>query len=147
MTAQNIHLVRIKEHSQVIRDAKAVGIEFRPATIGFHTSACAIDLLELYLHKAGKIPIGAIIKHEWFKRPKQGQKIMPLAERNLKADFPNKAEIFELIYTLEEKRNKLVYGHSIKPDIKQASDTFDKYRQLLKEMLLKEGIEIEEPDY
>ncbi|MEK6921996.1 MAG: hypothetical protein AABX82_08955, partial [Nanoarchaeota archaeon] len=31
------------------------GIEKRPATIGFHTSACATELLELYLHKKNLI--------------------------------------------------------------------------------------------
>ena len=83
MTAQRIHLAKIKEHLQELKDAIAQGIENRPATIGFHTSACAIDLLELYLHHTGKIPIGLQIKHEWFKRPFSEQSMSFLAERNL----------------------------------------------------------------
>ena len=108
MTAQSIHKARIQEHLQVIKDAMAVGLELRPATIGFHTSACAIDLVELYLHKTGKIPIGMQVKHSWFKRPTPGQKILPLAERHLPAEFTSKKEIIELrIKNLERQEGKL----------------------------------------
>ena len=139
MTAQKIHLEKIKEHLQELKDAIAIGIEQRSATIGFHTSACAIDLIELYLHKTGKIPIGMQVKHEWFKRPKPGQKILPLAERNLKSDFPHKLAIIELLYSLEEKRNKLIYGHSTPPEIKQTLETFEKLQHILTEMLTAAG--------
>ncbi|MBI4919223.1 hypothetical protein HY837_04785 [archaeon] len=144
MASRNVHLNKIREHLQELKDAKAIGIERRPATIGFHTSACAIDFLELYLHKKGKLELGGQIKHDWFKRPKIGQKIIPLAERKLKIEFQNKKEIFEFLYSLEEKRNKLIYGSSAKSDIEQTLNTFEKYKQLLKEMLNEEGEEIEE---
>ena len=146
MTAQNIHLNKIKEHMQALKESIVAGIENRPASIGFHTSACAIDILELYLHKIGKIQIGAQIKHEWFKRPKAGQKVMPLAERKLRVDFQNKKEILEFMYTFEENRNKLIYGNSTKSEIKLMIDTFDKYKQLMAEMLSKQGVEIESSD-
>ncbi|MBI4141576.1 hypothetical protein HY484_01470 [Candidatus Woesearchaeota archaeon] len=146
MTAISVHLVRIKEHLQEIKDAVAIGIESRPATIGFHTSACAIDLLELYLHKTGKIQIGAQIKHDWFKRPKFGQKIMPLAERNLQAVFPNKNECFEMLYSIEENRNKLIYGKSSKNDVVQTYEAFKQLKRLLLQMLSEEGEEIEDTD-
>ncbi len=144
MTAQTIHKARIKEHLQELQDAIAIGIESRPATIGFHTSACAIDLLELYLHKTGKIPIGTQVKHDWFKRPKPEQKIIPLAQRNLKSTFQNKEEIFELLYTLEEKRNKLIYGHSTPAEIKQALSSFEKLRDILTKMLVEVGETLED---
>ena len=44
MTSQNVHLAKIKEHLQVLKDAIVIGIEHRSTTIGFHTSACAMDL-------------------------------------------------------------------------------------------------------
>ena len=144
MTAQTIHKAKIKEHLQELQDAIAIGIESRPATIGFHTSACAIDLLELYLHKTGKIPIGMQVKHEWFKRPKPGQKIIPLAERNLKSTFPHQEEIFELLYTLEEKRNKLIYGHSTPSEITQTLSSFEKLRQILMPLLVEAGETLED---
>lgn len=143
MTAQSIHLAKINEHLQELKDAIAQGIEIRPATIGFHTSACAIDLLELYLHHAGKIPIGLQVKHEWFKRPKPGQKILPLAERNLKGEFPYKHEIIALFYNIEENRNKLIYGHATISDIKQTIESFDKLKKIMKELL---GDTFEDPN-
>lgn len=146
MTAQTIHKTRIKEHLQELKDAISVGIELRPATIGFHTSAAAIDLLELYLHKTEKIPIGKQVKHDWFKRPKPEQKIKPLAERYLPMPFPQKEEIFEHLYTLEEQRNKLIYGHATLADIKQAIGAFEKLKEILLALLKEQGENIEDPN-
>ncbi len=143
MAAQSIHKTKIQEHLQIIKDAIAVGIESRPATMGFHTSACAIDMLELYLHKTGKIPIGIQVKHEWFKMPKPEQKILPLAERHLKADFPNKKKIIELLCLLEEKRNKLIYGHSTITEIKQVNEVFEKFRNIMRLLLEEVGENLE----
>ena len=147
MTAQSIHTEKIKEHLQELKDALAIGIEQRPATIGFHTSACAVDLLELFLHKTGKIPLGKQIKHEWFKRPKPGQKIKPLAERQLPLNFPLKDEVFELFYTLEEKRNTLIYGHASLSEIKQAYETFVKIKKILIGQLGELGEHFEDPNH
>ncbi len=144
MASQKIHLEKIKEHLQELQDAKAIGIESRPATIGFHTSACAIDLLELYLHKAGTLELGGHIKHEWFKRPATGQKILPLVERKLSIDFEHKEEILELLYVLEDKRNKLIYGNSSKQELELVLRTFDEYKLLLKKLLQEKGETIEE---
>lgn len=146
MTAQRIHRLRITEHLQVLNDAIAVGIEHRPATIGFHTLACAVDLLELYLHKTGRIPIGMQIKQDWFKEPKLEQKVLPLAQRHIKADFPHKEKILEEFYLLEEKRNKLIYGHSTLLEIKQMLESFENVKKILQEMLATEGENLEETD-
>jgi len=83
MTSIEEHEKKIKEHLEEIEDAIDSGIEKKPITIGFHSSACASELLELYLHILNKIPIGKIIKHDWFKKPQLGQKIEPLIERKL----------------------------------------------------------------
>jgi len=142
MTAQNIHRIKIKEHLQELKDALAIGLERRPATIGFHTSACAIDMLELFLHQTGKIPLGKQIKHEWFKRPKPGQKIKPLAERHLPFSFPEKEAIFNLCYSIEESRNTLIYGNAPLPEIKTTWETFLKLKRILVTLL--EGEEFED---
>ena len=144
MPAAHVHKAKIQEHLQELKDAIAIGIELRPATIGFHASACSIELLELYLHKTGKIPIGAQIKHEWFKRPFPGQKIIPLAERKLKMEFANKTDILDLLYTIEEKRNKLIYGKREKSDIKELVETFTKYKEILLKLLLEAGENLED---
>ncbi len=143
MTAIQIHKEHIQEHLQELGDAIAIGIEKRPATIGLHTSACSIELLELYLHSLGKIPPSAMVKHEWFKAPLPGQKIIPLAERKLGVDFPNKKTIFPLLYQIEEERNKLIYGKPRLHIIETVLRSFQKLRELLGEELRKGGIEIE----
>ena len=145
MTAQKIHLVRIQEHLQELKDAVALGLEYRPATLGFHSTACAIDLLETYLHKVGKIPIGMQVKHDWFKRPKPGQKIIPLVERKLQVEFSHKAEIIDLLYDLEEQRNTLIYGNATPGKINSTWHVFQKLKQLLLGMLREAGEEIEDP--
>lgn len=89
-----IHKEHVKEHIEIIKDAVLIGIDKRPATIGLHTSACSAELLEFYLHKLGKITTGAMIKHEWFKKPKPEQKTTSIAERKLPMIFPLKKEIF-----------------------------------------------------
>ncbi len=146
MTSQRIHKNRIEEHLQVLREAHAVGIEQRIATVGLHTSACAIDLLETYLHKIGKIPIGMQVKHDWFKRPHPGQKIIPLAERKLPMSFPHKEDILELFYTLEENRNVLVYGHATKEQVLSSLNAFQRLKTLLLKVLAELGEEIEDPN-
>lgn len=142
MTSIEEHKNKIKEHLEEIDDAIEEGAENKPVTLGFHCSACAIQFLELYLHVTNRIPIGKIIKHDWFKKPQTDQKIEPLIERHLNADFPNKDKIYNLIYDLEEERNILVYGKPASEQIKNVLEKFSKIKQLFLEMLKNEGIEI-----
>jgi hypothetical protein len=142
MTSLEEHKKKIKEHLSEIDDAINEGIEKKPITIGFHCSACAIQLLETYLHATNRILPGKIIKHDWFKRPQNEQKKEPLVDRKLKVDFPNKADIYELIYELEEGRTILVYGKPAEEQIKNVIETFLKIKQILGEMLKNERIEI-----
>ena len=143
MTSMQLHKERIREHIQEINDAIAIGLEKRPATLGLHASACAISLVEAYLHALGKISVGSMIKHEWFKPPKAGQKIAPLAERKIGADFPHKDEIFSLMYTIEEHRNKLIYGKPTKTAIDAVLTSFQKLHKTINEKLKELGEEIE----
>ncbi len=143
MASIQLHKQQIKEHIQEINDAIAIGLEKRPATLGLHASACSISLLEIYLHILGKISIGTMIKHEWFKPPKPGQKIAPLAERMIGAEFPNKEVILSLMYALEEHRNKLIYGKPTKTAIDAVFTSFQKLHVIIKEKLSELGEEIE----
>ena len=143
MTSIQLHKEQIKEHVQEINDAIAIGIEKRPVTLGLHTSACSISLLETYLHKLGKISIGAIIKHEWFKPPKPEQKLAPLAERKIEAEFPFKQELFSLMYTIEEHRNKLIYGKPTNAALTAVFNSFQKLHEIIREKLKELGEEIE----
>lgn len=134
MTSIEEHKKKIAEHLEEINDAINQGIEKKPVTIGFHCSACALQYLELYLHKNNKIPIGKIIKHDWFKRPKPEQKKEALIERKLKVQFPKKEEIYELIYQLEEERNSLMYGSPSKKQIEKVLKIFFSLKEIFESL-------------
>ncbi len=143
MTTPEKHLQRIKEHLEEINDALDEGMEKKPITIGFHCSACSIDLLELHLHATHKIPLGMQIKHNWFKRPKPGQKIIPLAERKIGAEFEDKERIYDLIYTIEGNRETLLYGNATFEKVQEVYAAFQKLKDLLEKKLAQEGIHLE----
>ncbi|MBI4142218.1 hypothetical protein HY484_04795, partial [Candidatus Woesearchaeota archaeon] len=99
----NSHLENLKESIQEIQNAVRSGLKDKQRTIGFHTSAGAIDMLEIILHEKNLIDPGAIIKHEWFNSAKKVQEKLPF-------DFPEKRDIVELICKIENLRNTLCYG-------------------------------------
>lgn len=135
MTSVEEHKKKIREHFDEINDAIEQGIENKPITIGFHCSACALQYLEMYLHLTNKIPIGKIVKHDWFKKPQHKQKIEPLIERKLPVVFPKKQEVYDLIYNIEDKRDSLLYGKPSEGDIKNMLDSFLKLKEIFTEML------------
>ena len=140
MTPIEEHKKKIKEHLEEINDAIEDGIENKPITIGFHCSACSLQLLELYLHNINKISIGKIIKHDWFKRPTPEQKKEPLIDRKLPVNFDNKNEIYNLIYSLEKERNILMYGKPAKTQIKKILNNFFKLKEIFDRLLKKENV-------
>lgn len=142
MTSIEEHKKKIKEHLGEIEDALEEGIEKKPVTIGFHCSACSIQLLELYLHILNKIPAGKVLKHDWFKKPKQEQKIEPLIERKLQIEFPQKQLLYNLVYEIEENRNNLVYGKSDREQIKKVLGYFLKFKEVIFKLLENEGFKI-----
>lgn len=93
-----------------------------------------MQFLELYLHLINKIAIGKVIKHDWFKKPKQEQKKEPLIERKMSITFPMKDEIYSLIYILEEERNSLVYGKPSEKQIKIVLENFLKIKEIFLEL-------------
>ncbi len=116
------HRQAIKESLEVIKEAVQLGLEQRQRTIGFHCSAAAIDLLELFLHQHNAINPGKVIKHDFFASEKK-------ALRKLPEDFPDKSIIVPLLVQLESKRNQLCYG-KIKPkdDLEKYLSAFHKVR-------------------
>jgi len=143
MTSAEEHTKKIKEHLEEIEDAINEGIEKKPITIGFHCSACSVQLLELFLHLENKISVGHVIKHDWFKRPKIEQKIEPLIERKLPVQFEKKKEIYSLIYEIEENRENLVYGKTDSGKIKLVLDSFNRLKEMLLPKIKEKGVEIE----
>ncbi len=143
MTSADEHIKKIKEHPDEIEDAINEGIEKKPITIGFNCSACSIQLLELFLHVENKIPIGKIVKHDWFKRPKAEQKIEPLVERKLPVNFEGKDKIYNLIYFIEENRENLVYGKANTEKIKVVLHSFNQLKNILTDKLKQRGVSLE----
>ena len=137
------HKKRIQEHIQEINDAIDIGIEKRPATIGFHTSACAVELLEVLLHKLNMISSGKMIKHNWFVRPKKEQKILPLIERKLPVVFDDKEKVYELIYSVEENRDTLIYAKSTRNQIETTLNSFVALREIIEKKLQELGEKID----
>lgn len=142
MTSIEEHKKKIQEHLEEIDDAITHGIEKKPITIGFHCSACSIQFLELYLHLINKIQIGKVIKHDWFKKPKPEQKKEPLIERKLPVIFPQKQEIYNLIYATEEERNSLMYGKPSKEQIKKVLSNFQKLKEIFMELFKNEQFKL-----
>ena len=117
------HEQRLKESIDVIEESIEAGITKRQRNIGFNASAAAIDMLEILLHKAGKLGTDAIIKHEWLNSKRK-------TEEKLGFDFPHKAMILKLIQAIESSRNRLCYG-TPRPEreIAEVIHAFNKLRE------------------
>jgi hypothetical protein len=102
-----------------------------------------MEMLELYLHKANLISTGKIIKHSWFKRPRPEQKLLPLIDRKLPVEFEGKEKIYDLIYSLEEHRDALIYGKSNKEEIEFVVEKFFELKKILIKKLEEVGEKIE----
>lgn len=120
------HKKRLEESLKAIEENIEKGIVERQRNIGFNTSAAATDMLEILLHKKSLIDQGTVIKHEWLKSKKSIKNKLPF-------EFPNKEEIMELIFKIEEKRNVLCYGKPQKAEtIQELIENFNKLRDILK---------------
>lgn len=97
------HRKAVKESLDVLKEAIQVGIEQRQRTIGFHASAAAVDMLELFLHQQNAINPGKVIKHDFFGSAKKAQRMLP-------EEFDDKPRIMPLLVQLESKQNQLCYG-------------------------------------
>lgn len=142
MTSLEEHKRKIIEHLEELADAIEIGMDKRPATIGFHCSACSTELFEAYLHAINAIPTGKLIKHEWFKKPKQGQKVPSLAERRIGLDFPIKDQLYPLLYEIEDSRNHLIYGRPSHHDVEDILIRFNELKSLIITELNKRGVKI-----
>lgn len=97
------HLENLRESIEEIESAVKKGLSKKQRTLGFHTSAAAIDILEIILHQEKLIDPGFVIKHEWFNSLRTINEKFPF-------DFPQKKEILEFIFIIEQNRNIFCYG-------------------------------------
>jgi len=132
--AMNIEsrLRNLKESLEIIEDSIEKGLIERQRNIGFNSSAACADMLEILLHKKSLIDPGFIIKHEWLKSKNK------ISEKFL-FEFPQKKEILDLIYQIEEKRDILCYGKPQKIEvIREVIINFNKLKDLFREAGLNE---------
>ena len=115
------HLENLKESIKEIEDAITEGLTKKQRTLGFHTSAAAIDILEIILHEKNLIDPGFVIKHEWFNSKRK------ISEK-FSFDFPNKKEVIMLITNIENIRTKLCYGR--RQDKKILEDLIKNFNKL-----------------
>lgn len=122
------HLENLKESIREIDEAIEKGLLEKQRTIGFHTSAGAIDMLEIILHENNLIDPGFLINHDWFNSEKK-------IKEKLSFDFQRKNEIINLIKNIESVRNKLCYGKKQKIEIlEKVISNFNKLSKIFKEI-------------
>ncbi len=122
------HLENLKESIQEIETAIQQGLVKKQRSLGFHTSAAAIDMLEIILHKSNLIDPGFVIKHEWFNSAKK-------IKEKFNLEFDHKNEILGLIAKIESPRNILCYGkRQDEVVLKTLIDHFNLLKQLFQEV-------------
>lgn len=126
------HWKNLRESLSVIDESIEKGLTERQRNIGFNASAACADMLEILLHQNNLIDPGFIVKHDWFSSRRK-------IEDKFNFDFPQKKEIFELIFKIEEKRNMLCYGKpQVVETIQELLDNFNKLKQKFREAGLNE---------
>lgn len=122
------HLQNLKESIREVDLAVIENLLQKQRTLGFHTSAGAIDILEIILHKNNLIDPGFVIKHEWFSSKRKIKEKFPF-------DFPHKKEIISLIERIEGIRNILCYGKRQDEEIlEKLIHDFNKLKQIFLEV-------------
>lgn len=104
------HKARLLESLSVIDECIEKGVTERQRNIGFNTSAAAVDMFEIFLHKNNLIDPGFVIKHEWFNSANK-------VRATFSYDFSHKKEIIALMSKIEGKRNVLCYGRTQQPEV------------------------------
>lgn len=131
MTTIERHKKLLEQSLRILELALAGGILDNPRAVAFATSSGSVDLLSIYLHKLGKISVGKVVEHSWFKKPLPEQKIKPIYERKLDIEFPKKQVLFSLMCDIEEKRTILAYGNPTKHDISFVIEAFNNLKNIV----------------
>ena len=127
------HKRGIAESTEAIRECVRKGVEKWQRTVGFHCSAAAVDIFEVWLHQQRIIDPGMNVKHEWFSSLDKVRKRFPMT-------FPRKEKVLQLMVELEKKRNLLCYGkQQPRETVESYIESFNAIRDVLREL----GVEYE----
>ena len=122
------HLENLKESISEIDESIVRGLVSKQRTLGFHTSAGAVDILEIILHKNRLIDPGFIIKHEWFNSKRRIDEIFNF-------EFLKKEEILDLIIKIESVRNSFCYGkRQEEKNLEELVSNFNKLKEIFIEV-------------
>jgi len=125
------HLRNISESLEVLKENIQKGIEKRQRSIGFNTSLCAVEMLEVFLHKENLLHPSSLLKHNWFGSVRK-------AHQKIEFDFLDKSKIINLICKIEDKRNSLCYGNQKSLfEIKETLNYFNELKELFESKGLK----------
>lgn len=122
------HLENLKESIREVELAIESGLSKKQRSLGFHTSAAAIDMLEIILHKNNLIDPGFIIKHEWFNSKR-------IISEKFNFNFPHNIEMLELISKIEKARNIFCYGKRQDESVlEETVQNFNKLKKIFTEV-------------
>jgi len=125
------HTTRLSESLEMIQYAVTHGPQHPQRTLGFHLSAAAVDLLNLYLHKEGFTTSSEDINHRWLRSAKKTKEKIPF-------DFPKKTKLLSLIQAIEDVRDPFCYG--VPRAVEEIERTLILFRDLL-ELFRRLGID------
>lgn len=127
------HKIRLRESLELITWAITHGAVHYQRTIGFHSSAAAVDLLNIYLHQENLLDTSSDINHRRLRSQRMLKEALPF-------DFPNKTRTIEILCAIEAARDNLCYGRpQPEPQVEATLAAFAQLRALFGRMGAHEG--------
>lgn len=108
------HKIRLRESLEVITWSVGRDVVAYQRTIGFHTSAASVDLLNVYLHQAALLDPSSDINHRRMGSERMLREALPF-------DFPQKDPLIRLLCAVEDARSRLCYGRPQTTDVVEAT--------------------------
>lgn len=122
------HKIRLRESLELITWTITNGAVEHQRTIGFHASAAAVDLLNIYLHQENLVDASSDINHRRLRSERMLKETLPF-------DFPNKARTIELLCAVEGTRDNLCYGRpQPESQVEATLAAFAELRKLFRQM-------------
>ena len=122
------HKIRLRESLELITWSVGRGVETYQRTIGFHSSAASVDLLNIYLHQATLLDTSSDITHRRMGSERMLREALPF-------DFPQKAPLIQFLCAVEAARSRLCYGRPQAAAVVQESVTaFGELRRIFHDL-------------
>ena len=130
------HVSALKEVNAYIDESLAKGLLQRQRLLMAALSLGMQHVIELWLHKAGAIKPGALIKHEFFKSEERRLKLKlsGMLTKNI-STLKNAAPILSIACEIERDRDDIIYGAPLPDDriLREKIDYFFELKKAVKE--------------